>query len=366
MTQPRRAQINLESTPYYHCYNRSVRRAFLCGIDPYSGKSYEHRKQWIVDLIQLLGSAYAIDVSSYAIMSNHYHLTLHINQTKAESWSTEEVVERWLSIYPGDQLLKRFHKHEALSLAELEAVSVIAEKRREQLYSISHFMAKLDQTIARRANVEDEVTGRFWESRFKSKALLDEAAILTCMMYVDLNPIRAGISDSLEESDFTSIQQRLYEYVNSINQSKHVQDKTETKLAGIKTLKKRIHQHLKKSKSITADLVFPELQKFSDQTFDDTEDEPLIPCTTLGYFELIDWTGRVLRDDKKGAIPQTALPLLQKLNVDPNAMIETIQAYQKRFKTAVGSIEKLKAYAKAIKKKWLYGSKGACALYNSS
>ncbi len=77
MTQARRNLISLSDTPYYHCVNRRVRRAFLCGDDQHTGRSYEHRKQWIVDKIKELSSLFAIDVCAFAILSNHYHIVLH-------------------------------------------------------------------------------------------------------------------------------------------------------------------------------------------------------------------------------------------------------------------------------------------------
>ena len=82
MTQSRSSLISLVDTPYYHCISRCVRRAFLCGDDPYSGKSFAHRRQWMVDRIRQLSDIFAIDICAYSIMSNHYHLVLHANEVE--------------------------------------------------------------------------------------------------------------------------------------------------------------------------------------------------------------------------------------------------------------------------------------------
>ena len=84
MTKPRKELVSVSDTPYYHIVSRCVRRTFLCGYDHQSNTDYEHRKDWIVDRIQLLSALFAIDLCSYAIMSNHYHLVIHINPEKAE------------------------------------------------------------------------------------------------------------------------------------------------------------------------------------------------------------------------------------------------------------------------------------------
>ena len=87
----------------------------------------------------------------------------------------------------------------------------LAEEYRHRLYDLSWFMRTLNEYIARAANQEEGVKGRFWEGRFKSQALLDEQAILTAMTCVDLNPIRAGMAETTEASDFTSKQERIEE-----------------------------------------------------------------------------------------------------------------------------------------------------------
>jgi len=95
MTQSRQSQISLSDTPYYHCISRCVRSAYLCGEDKYTEKSFELRRQWIVERMYFLASVFNIDICAYAIMSNHYHLVLHVDDTLNESLSLQEVCKRW-------------------------------------------------------------------------------------------------------------------------------------------------------------------------------------------------------------------------------------------------------------------------------
>ncbi len=215
MTQARRNLISLSDTPYYHCVNRCVRRAFLCGEDRHTGRSYEHRKQWIVDKIKELSSLFAIDVCAYAIMSTHYHAVLHVDEKRSLEWDDEEVVERWKRLFRGVLLVDRYMSGQCGSDAEAEKAREVIRQWRERLSDISWYMRCLNEHIAREANKEDCCKGRFWEGRFKSQALLDEKALLACMAYVDLNPIRAGLSETLEGSDYTSIQERILEYLKA-------------------------------------------------------------------------------------------------------------------------------------------------------
>jgi len=73
----------------------------------------------------------------------------------------------------------------------------------------SWFIRTLNEHIARRPNAEDGVKGRFWEGRFKNQALLDGQALLAAMAYADLNPVRAGLAETPETLDYTSIQERV-------------------------------------------------------------------------------------------------------------------------------------------------------------
>ena len=207
MTRPRKQLIHPDTTPYYHCVSRCVRRSFLCGTDE-RGRNFEHRRGWIEERLLTLTGIFAIDICAYAIMSNHYHVVLHINQAVAKSWTESEVAERWHMLFKGNLLSQRFLRGEALDPAEAEALSHCLAIWRQRLMDISWFLRLINETIAREANAEDQCTGRFWEGRFKSQALLDEKALAACMTYVDLNPIRAKMAKTPESSDYTSAKAR--------------------------------------------------------------------------------------------------------------------------------------------------------------
>jgi len=189
MTIARSQQICIQDTPYYHIVSRCVRRAYLCGEDTLTGESFEHRRQWLIDRIKKVTSIFAIDVCSYAIMNNHFHLVLKIGAN--DNWTDKQVLITWQTLYSLPVMCQRYLQGDDLDGASLRLVQKYADEYRERLCSISWFMKAVNEYIARMANQEDRCTGHFWESRFKSQALLDERALLTCMAYVDLNPLRA-------------------------------------------------------------------------------------------------------------------------------------------------------------------------------
>ena len=273
MTRPRSEIISLSDTCYYHCVSRCVRRAFLCGDDHYSGRCYEHRRDWLEQKLLETASVFAIKICAYAVMSNHYHVVLHVRPDLVEQWSDYEVVERWHRLYCGTPISSRFLSNSPLSKADQRTLTSLVREWRARLTSISWFMRIVNEHIARQANAEDDCTGRFWEGRFKSQALLDESAVLSCMAYVDLNPIRANLATSPERSDFTSVQHRI----RAIEEFKPTHNS---------------------------------LESFTGVMAGSTG----IPCKLSDYLALVDWTAkRVQQSEPNSAISQ---PKLVGLNLD--------------------------------------------------
>jgi len=301
VTISRKNLISLEHTTYYHCTTRCVRRAFLCGRDRYSGQSFEHRKQWLEDRLKYLSGVFGIDLLAYAIMSNHYHVVVRINIESASAWTDEEVTRRWGLIF---------------SVCEVGVTQETIDQWRGRLSDLSWFMRCLNESMARRANREDCCKGRFWEGRFKSQALLDETAVLKCMAYVDLNPIRAKIAITPESAPYTSIKCRID------GDDQHLMHFASAAPAGT----------------------------------------PSIPIAYKDYLQLLDWTGRVLRRDKRGRIPADLPPILERLKLPPDQWIDEMQHYGRWYYRAVGSLQALASYCEMLGQQWLKGAGRAQSL----
>lgn len=331
MTRPRHTQISLDDTPYYHCVSRCVRRAFLCGEDSHLGRSFEHRRRWIRDKLYELADIFAIDLCAYAIMSNHYHVVLHVDREQVNSWHKDEVIRRWHRLFNGSALSRRFLRGDRLLPVELNLLDSQVMTWRLRLMDISWFMRVLNEAIARQANEEDGCAGRFWEGRFKSQALLDEAALAACMAYVDLNPVRAGMADTPEHSDYTSVQQRIHKAM-SIGLPNHPQQQA------------------------------PGLMVFAGNP---REDMPKgLPFRLTDYLELVDWTGRILREDKRGVISADLPHILTRLGLAPDHWKYLTTHFESRFKSLVGHVYRLKQIAENQGLKRVPGL-GACLKYLS-
>ena len=325
MAKPRSQQISLSDTPYYHICSRTVRKAFLCGVDKDTGVSFEHRRKWIEQRIFQLAQVFAIDICAYAVMHNHLHLVLHVDSEQVKGWTTEDVLTRWHRLFKGTLLTQQYTNKQPLDKFQLEMVENTAEIYKQRLIDISWFMRALNEPIARQANQEDKCTGHFWEGRFKSQALLDESALLSCMTYVDLNPVRAAIAPTPEQSDFTSIQLRIKAAI------KGTQPTTLLPFTG--------NEHERKTTGI----------HFSLQD----------------YLTLVDETGRILRDDKRGAINTNTANILTRLHISNESWLKLTTDFEGIFTGAVGTAEHLCEFSEHIGLKRTHGLANAKACLNS-
>jgi len=153
-------------------------------------------------------SVFCIDICASAIMNNHYHVVLHVNVSEADALTDLEVLEGWCGLFKGSVLTKKYRQGGALTQAESKGVCDRVQEWRERLTYTSWFIRCCNEWLARESNKEDLFTGRFWEGRFKSLALLDEKALTACMAYVDLNPLRAKMAKTPESSGYTSVKTR--------------------------------------------------------------------------------------------------------------------------------------------------------------
>jgi len=321
MTTARSKQICLKQTPWYHVTTRCVRRAFICGYDSLSKRDFTHRKQWIEDRLLFLVQVFCIDMAAYAVMSNHYHVVLKINLDEALLLDDAAVIDRWTTLYPTNPLIKRLSSAEPLNEEESLVLSEKLPVWRSELANISRFMALVNQFIARKSNTEDDCKGRFWEHRFTSQAILDDDALLRTLAYVDLNPVRAGVADTPEQSEHTSIHRRLS--ANNVN-------------------------------SNTPGGLLPFRRRFGKE-----ETQPAFPGTFLpidfaAYLALLDWTGRQLRSNKSSCIHTDVPHIFARLNYSPKQWVKSHQSNSAWQQRAFGSVERIRNYCDELKRKWIW------------
>ena len=310
MTQPRRQLVPPGSDGAYHCVQRCVRRAFLCGVDAYTGHSFEHRKRWIEQRLRLLAECFAVSIHAYAVMSNHLHIVVQLAPDAAAAWNDADVAARWVRLFPP--------REEADAAVDAKCSRLIADPERLQrirgrLCDLSWLMRCLAEPIARRANREDGCKGRFWEGRFKAQRLCDERALLAAMTYVDLNPVRAGIVERLHDTTHTGATARL----SQASQTPEALSRPLGPILGVP--------------------------------------RPALAMSTADYLHLLDWTGRALAPGKKGRISGDAPAALRRFESDPARWTTRVRGIGSGYWRVVGSAEALIALAERIGQQWLKG-----------
>jgi REP element-mobilizing transposase RayT len=278
MTVARKTIVDPQVTRYYHCISRCVRRAFLCG------EGFEHRKQWIEDRLELLAGSFAVAVCGFAVLDNHLHVLVRLDAHLAQDWTDEDVVRRWLAIFPpraldtDDEALVQLWVNDQLQHPQKVAAY------RERLQDLGWFMKSLKEPLARLANKEDDCNGTFWESRYQSIAILDEEALLATCAYIDLNPVAAGLAPTPETSQHTSLRQRV-KHAKSLGKLHDLKAAARNSVAGSKAAGRLEEAHW--------------LCPVEDLRPKGSPREGMVSGFSLGsYLLLVDYTSRIVREGK--------------------------------------------------------------------
>lgn len=315
MTMPRSQMIDPSRSVTVHSWSKCVRDAFL--LDSFDGT--QHRRQWIKDFLIFLNSVFAIDMVSFSLMVNHMHLVLQTHPERVAKWSDLTVAERWAKLHPASimkwgQALRPPGDVATLTLDQATRL-VGADKERiakllPQLSCLSKYHQVMKQYIARRANLEDGYTGHLWNQRFQCRIILDEPSLLATMIYVDLNPIHAAVADTPENSDYTSIQDRI-----TVRQWETGNNDSNEAVRG-----------LMRNDEPCVWLASIERQSDSDGVLSMTTDE---------YIQSVDEMGRRIRPDKRGSISAALPPILQRLEQGGVVVVEVLR---RLFGGFVGSV----------------------------
>ncbi|MFN5436447.1 MAG: transposase [Planctomyces sp.] len=327
-----------------HVMNRTVRRCFLLGYDPITGRNYDHRKVWIDEQLADQARHFGIDLLCQAIMSNHVHLVLRSRPDVVQEWSDEEVARRWLMLCPE----RRDENRRPMEPTEFEINRIVNNKEklaslRSRLSDISWWMRLLCQHIAQRANREDGEVGKFWQARYRAVRLLDEIAILSCAAYVDLNPIRAAMAQTIDASDFTSAQKRLLALtVGSQNLTHPESAAVEGRpVTTPRTLTKNYRSDVAlRSSQHLAPVELSERNGLpgSDANRDGVRcsNKGFLPMSTTQYLSLLEWTARQRRVAKAGRTPKQIRRLFKLLEISADAWHELVRNFGRLFSLVAG------------------------------
>ncbi|MDJ0916368.1 MAG: hypothetical protein QNJ05_01310 [Woeseiaceae bacterium] len=261
----------------------------------------------------MLSSLFSIDLCAYAVMSNHYHLVVKLCPDQAREWSDDEVLTRWTALFNGPLLVQRYRAGEVLDAAETATLKSMTSVLRSRLTSLSWFMKCLNEPIARQANAEDGCTGHFWEARFQSQALRSERALITAMAYVDLNPVRAGIAKTPEDSEHTSIRLRT--------------QGMDTPAA----VRQAVARATNREELLHKKVAIKCLASFADDSSIESTDTGL-PIRLSDYLQLVDVSGRQMCEGKLGRINPTLAPILDRLGLNNDEWLTATKKFRSHYR----------------------------------
>jgi hypothetical protein len=373
--RPRKDVIREDEVGVYHVWSRCVRRAMLCGFDPLTGTNYDYRKKWIYQRLAELSQIFAVDALVFAILSNHYHLLLRNRPDLAAQWSDEEVVRRWWQLHPE----RRDENGEPAEPTDLEIASLVADtklvaERRRQLSSISCLMKNLNEWIAKRANTEEGLSGHFFQERFKCRSLLDEGAILACSIYIDLNEIRALLAATPETSTNTSAYYRILARIKrQLRQSgqamgdQSLDQQPDDPDAWLCPIGERDRVPLLGPAGVESVATSQRVLAAAGASNSDPACEVnlatvfkqwrhgFLDMTVDSYLEFLDWNARRVVPGKAGAMDDSLPPILERLGMTAEFWLQMIENFDRWFRTAAGSPQKLADEAARRGRRWLPG-----------
>jgi hypothetical protein len=295
------------------------------GDDALSGKNFDHRKVWIEEYLRQFAAYFGIDLICYAIMSNHFHLILRSRPDVVATWDNREVARRWLMICP----VRRSADSQPLAPNEAEINSIAncpvkCRDIRKRLSNFSWWMRLLCQRVAQRANNEEKERGKFFQDRYGATRLIDEASLLACAAYVDLNPIRAAMAMTLESSDHTSVQTRIEAMTtHETDQNGSEQDPPGDAFLSPLTINEQ------------TDPIGPA----PSQNGKRCSDKGVLAMPIEKYLALLDWTARQSVPGKRGCTPGELPPVLKRLGLGSKTWCELVSDFGKLFCHVAGRPE---------------------------
>ncbi len=361
-----------------HCVQRCVRKAFLAGVDAATGKDYGHRREWIRRRMEALASVYSCDVLSYAILSNHLHIILRNRPDVVQQWSDEEVAIRWLKVFPGRRIDEQLGEPTETDVQTLVRDTKRLAIIRTRLSDISWFMRALSEPIARMANKQDDVTGRFWEGRFKAQRLTDAAGLLACAMYVDLNPVRAGMAETPDQARHTSAYDRIqgergrqmesaaFELV-PVKREQLGEELRNTSVEQRKRTRQSSRRKNQTGKKIRRDAWLSPLTLGRKSTADKPQvsrsgvrasDKGFLELGHKDYLRLLRWTGKQKQSgEQKRSVPTSLEPVVSKLGVDLSMWRDLVWNFKRYFgnSNCAGSPTSMARHAESRGRRWSKG-----------
>jgi hypothetical protein len=306
-------------------------------------------------------------------------LVLWCRPSLTEAWSAEEVARRWLRVF--GRVGGRPTEEDCLRAAGNAGKIALWRAR---LGSVSWFMRCLNEWIARKANAEDDCTGRFWEGRFKCQLLEDEGAILACMAYVDLNPVRARLADSLEASEFTGIHDRLVAMRARTGLAALADEETSGELpveqGGVPASGESaaagdaaVNGNLTKvpvgapaaaaEKMLAAARTAAKTDAWLCPMGETAGRHTVLSISAADYVALVEWTGRHLAEGKRGALGAELAPVLERMELAAGNWLATVSGFGRMFHRVVGKPGSLERKARQMNQQWLAGVRASRAVF---